>query len=136
MVIEIPMPKDAPKPKKTWAEKMRDPVFAARERERNRKRQSSPEVLEAKRRWYAKEYANNPTFRAKQDAKRMKWLDRKRGTREFRRLSLDTEALQYLDLISALKSAGVPFVERSRGNCVTVSFAKSALRRVNLAARR
>ena len=78
----------------------------------------------AKAKWYRNEYANNPTFRAKQDKKRMKWLDRKRGTREFRRLNLDTEALQYLDLVSALKSAGVPFVERSRGNCVTVSFSK------------
>ena len=90
----------------------------------------------AKAKWYRNEIATNPVFKAKQDKKRMAWLDRKRSTRQFLRFNLDTEALAYLDLISALKSAGVPFVERSRGNCVTVSFSKRQAGKVGALAKK
>lgn len=95
----------------------------------------------AKAEWYRREYANNPEFRAKQDAKREKWRKTDRGAammreqsrasvrrrnphREYLRFNLDTEAINYIDLVGRLKMAEVPFVERTRNGFITVSFSK------------
>lgn len=103
----------------------------------------------AKAEWYRKKYANDPVFRAKQDAKRDKWLKTSRGTamaREqrrrtkqrknpslhYERLSLDTQAVEYADLIAALKSAGIAFVDRTWGSWVTVRFAKRHLAKLGV----
>lgn len=101
----------------------------------------------AKAAWYRKEYATNPEFRAKQDAKRDKWAKTDRGAervrahgraqvrrknphRAFFRFNMDTEAVQWLDLVNAAKAQDVKTVTRVNGNFVTVSLPKRHLAKI------